>query len=127
MIRKDGSFETPVITSLYSWARDPNADKDEAPQKFGWWGSSFADDENDNYGSLLWTYRRSKNTPAERSRLNGTLQDALAWMLTDQVAKGVGSETERFDLQVVAGKISITRADGKRWDSIWEIQRDAIQ
>ena len=126
LIRKDGAFETTSITSLFSWARDESANTVELPQKFGWWGNSFSDSESDNYGSLLWTFRRAKNSFEARSRLERTVLDAFDWMLQDEVAQSVDAEVERFDLQTVALKVSIARADGKRWDNIWEIQRSAI-
>ncbi len=121
-----GGFEGPVTASLYSWARDPDVDPSVTAQPFGWWASQFSDDENDNYGSLLYTFRRERISNEVQSRLNTTLQNALQWMVTDGIARRVEVEVERFDTQVVAAKITVTRADGKTWDRIWEIQIDAL-
>jgi phage gp46-like protein len=126
LIRKDGAFETVVTASLYSWARDVNVDTQEASQKFGWWGAQFGEDANDNYGSLMWRHARGKNSPAERSKINKTLADALDWMTADGIADDIVIVVERLGLQAISASIKITRADGKRWDSLWEIQRDAI-
>ena len=123
LIRQDGAFEGPTTASLFSWAR---AELD-GQQLFGWWGDSFSDAVQDSFGSALWTFRRAKNSLPTQSALQRQLELDLQWLTEDGIAAGVSVEIERFSLNAIAGKISIARADGSRWDRIWSIQRNALQ
>lgn len=119
-------FETAVTISLFTWARNDSADPQNAGQKFGWWGDTFSEDQGDRIGSLLWTLRRERNSPEVRQRLVRLCELALDWMLVDGIASAIDVETERYDLQTIAVKISVTRAAGGQWTGIWEVHLNAL-
>lgn len=119
-------FETAVNISLFTWARDDAADVALTGQRYGWWGDSFSEDQGDRIGSLLWTMRRERNSTENRQRVVRICEDALAWMLVDGIASAIEVEVERWALQVIAVKISITRSQGGQWTGIWEAHLNAL-
>ena len=82
----DTGLQTAVLVSLFS---DRRVREEELPSgvstRRGWWGDRLADD-NDQIGSKLWLLRREKQTAQVLVRAEGYCREALAWMLSDDVA-----------------------------------------
>ena len=89
----DNTLETAIIVSLFSDARVRD---DELPEGHTWrrgfWGSQL-DDEPDNFGSKLWTLRRSKATQENLVKARAFCREALRWMIRDGVAIEVDVQT----------------------------------
>lgn len=119
-------FETAVAISLFSWARDDSADTTVVPQKFGWWGDTFAPNAGDRTGSKLWTLARAKVNADTMGKAKTFALEALQWMIDDGAAKSVLVEVERYNIETIAMKISITRKQGGRWDSVWKVHLNGL-
>ena len=82
----DNSIRTSVYVSLLSDAEDLNS-PDGDPR--GYWGDSLSTIQGDSTGSLWWTLSRSKQTDATLNASISYAQQALQWMLDDEVASAV--------------------------------------
>lgn len=125
-IETDDGLETAVILSLF---QDARATEDEiaaaglpAAELGGWWGEAFNEIEGDAEGSKLWLLARSKKTDETLARAKSYAEEALQWLIDDEVASAIAVEASWFYGQhrgLLVLVIDITRADGKRWRSVW--------
>lgn len=88
----DAGLETAVLLSVFT---DRRADvTDVLPlgetDRRGWW----ADREDRKLGSRLWLLDREKRTPATIARAQDYVSEALAWLVSDGVAKSVDVTVE---------------------------------
>jgi phage gp46-like protein len=93
-IAGDDGLETAVIISLFSDARatDDMLDAiDNDGDLRGFWGDITRPD--DSTGSLLWTMKRSKQLTSTLAKARGYCQDALSWLVQDQIAQRVEVRT----------------------------------
>ena len=118
-LAQDMNFETAVVTSLFSWARDA-----DAPIVSGFWADSFAPVSGDVWGSRLRRIWRSKNEPETVRLAKEYAEDALAWLVDDLLADAVVVMVDTPRNHVLRWKISITLADGTRVDFAYEIDRE---
>jgi phage gp46-like protein len=104
----DESLETAVLLSLFS---DALAHEDDVlpdlhhNDRRGWWADTAS--PSPPFGSRLWLLAREKETEDVRLRAIHYSEEALAWMIADQVADRVEVIAEwsqatrgRLDLQV---------------------------
>lgn len=126
LIALDGDFTVPVMISLFTWRRDDNVDVAKTGNRYGWWADALQPSTSDRIGSRLWTLRREKNTLETQQKLQRIIAEALEWMTTLGIAQSIDVETERFSNDVIAAKVSITRASGGRWEKVWRIHLNAI-
>ena len=123
----DAGFETAVLISLFTYRRAE--DDDELPgrdeDRQGWWGDSY-DDDDQKIGSRLWLLRRSKATRETIAAAKRYVEEALAWMLSDGVASSVVVEVERIEVTVLAIRITITKSEGTKYDTLWKVKLDAL-
>lgn len=90
-ILSDDTLKTNVALSLFTDARAraddelPTADGDRR----GWVGDALATVEDDHYGSRLWLLRRAKQTEETRRRAEEYAREALAWLISENVANDV--------------------------------------
>ncbi len=87
----DDGLDTAILLSLFC-DRLANAD-DDLPDlsgdRRGWWADAYPDVVGDLWGSRLWLLKRSKQTSDTLTKAQEYAQEALAWMVTDQVASSV--------------------------------------
>lgn len=76
---------TAVLISLFTDRLAEPSDKlpDGTTDRRGWWGDL---DEDVPIGSRLWLLERSKLVPAVASAAKGYAEEALAWLVSDDVA-----------------------------------------
>ena len=94
----DDGLETAVIISLFTdrRARDDDELPDpNNPDKRGWWGDLVSEVEDDQIGSRLWLLERSKTMPDILVKAKEYAEEALQWMILDNVAKKIEVEVER--------------------------------
>ncbi len=120
------SLETAIILSLFTRRRA--AADDELPagetDRGGWWADAYLPDEGDQVGSRLWLLSRELETAETLARAKEYVEEALAWMVEDQVAREVQVETEITRPGVLGIAITVVRPDGsllpRRFDLLWE-------
>ncbi len=97
-LESDDGLETAVIISLFTdrRARDDDELPDpNNPDRRGWWGDLVAEVADDQIGSRLWLLERSKTTPDVLVKAKEYAEEALSWMIEDDVAKKIEVEVER--------------------------------
>lgn len=102
-----------VFISLFT---DKQASTDDTPpdgstDRRGWWGDL---DQDVQIGSWLWLLSREK-LPGDVEK-NAVLyaEEALAWMVTDQIASSVSATAEVVGRNQLTLTITITRAIGSQ-------------
>lgn len=132
---ESASLQSAVVNSLFSDARAPAellaymADRDGVTvaevDPRGWYGDSYASQapgqttgggEPDRFGSLLWTLQREKQTTETLNRARDYATDALAWMMTDGIARDIAVSAEWVRRGVLGLGVVIELADGRRRD-----------
>lgn len=80
-----------VIISLFTDKRAPEGWRPDIADRRGWWGDAVAPEgeEPEEIGSHLWTLRNEVATEAIAETARIYAEEALAWMLRDQVAASV--------------------------------------
>lgn len=122
----DDGLQTAVILSLFTNrpARADDVTPDGTTDRGGWWGDSLSDIDGDHYGSRLWLLRRTKLTDETLRKAKEYAEEALAWLLEDQVASEVTVAVSRLS-QLTDGlgfAVFITRPNGparQRYDYVW--------
>lgn len=136
-LETDAGLATAVIVSLFTDARAPaDLELPEGADRRGWWGDALPPEvagrtvAGDRIGSLLWTVQREKTTPEVLSRVRSIIEQALAWMVTDGLARGVDVETWRDGLDRLGWSVVIHKPDGNRdemrFETLWEAHRNAL-
>ncbi len=104
------NLETAIFVSLFTWRRAEEGDilPHSNSSKMGWWG----DLVNPSYpadaiGSKLWLISREKITSKILKKAKIYTQEALAWMLEDNIAKSIKVEALRVALNTLALSIDI--------------------
>lgn len=119
-------LQEAIIISLLTDARA--SDDDKLPtyddDKRGWWGDAFSGDIIGiprPIGSKLWLLSRSKITPEIITRAKGYINDALKWMLEDEIAKAINVAATIYDSNTIAFEIDIIRPDGETFNykNLW--------
>lgn len=120
-------LKTAVIISLFS---DRRAEADDVlptgvTDRRGWWGDSFADFDGDQIGSRLWLLLPSKRQSAQLERAVEFAQEALAWLVQDEVASTVSVTAEWMGDSGLALGVVIERpsAPSARFMFPWEATR----
>lgn len=128
----DEGLESAIIISLFT---DRRANDDDtlpdlgSEDKRGWWADQVADIEGDLIGSRRWIYcERAKTTQNILNSVKKADEEALQWLIDDNIAALVTVTTERQgdpSNSVLAELIEIKRVDGRsvsydyysNWDS----------
>lgn len=115
-----------VLISLFTWRRANDDDVLPTPDgsKMGWWGDSFAAVAGDRIGSRLWLLIRETLTPQTIERAREYAEEALAWMIEDNLARSVEVSARRNDLHGLTLNVHLTRPSGEALDldiaNLWE-------
>ncbi len=114
-----------VMISIFTWRRaDPDDElPDDGASRMGWWGDTYSDVQGDRIGSKLWLLSREKLTANTIRRAREYVEQALEWLVDDQVATRVEVSAERFGLDGLAITVRIFRADGSvkalQFSDVW--------
>jgi phage gp46-like protein len=128
LLAEDAGLDTAVILSLFT---DRRAGPDDvipggSDDRRGTWIDAFADVAGDKQGSRLWLLDRAKLLPETVIRVREYVEEALAWMTRDGVAKTVNVETwivRNHPVGVIGAQIEIVKPDGQvtryKFDKLW--------
>lgn len=118
---QDGGLASAVLISLFTDARAPTPEQLPAgePSMRGWWGD-VAEIDTLKTGSLLWLIQREKVVPEVAQRAKEYAEQALQWMIDEQIAQKVVVDSQLvrpFGLQL---SITISRGTSKQYSYLWE-------
>lgn len=120
----DDPLVRSVIISLFSWRIANDDDDVQDGDRHGWWGDTYADIDGDLTGSRIWELLRHKVTPETLSMAQDFCEEALQWLIEDEVARDVNVSVERGDMGAVHVDVEIFKPDGDsisiRFQNVWE-------
>lgn len=94
-LKKTGGMHSAIFTSLFT-DRRANPDEVANPMKRrGWCGTQNTPGRQGNKGSGLWFYMQSRLTELEETGVKRECRQALAWLITDGLAKSVTVQTKK--------------------------------
>jgi phage gp46-like protein len=128
LLREEG-LTTAVLISLFTDARaDEDDEIDDKNDKRGWWADA-VEGIIPITGSKLWQYERSKTTQIVLVKIKKAIEDALQWMIDDNVAEKIDINLERFgikgndrlglDLKIYQTDKNITAL---KFDDLWKME-----
>jgi phage gp46-like protein len=115
-LERDDGLETAVIISLFT---DRRAEPDQVPPELpsddlrGWWGDVAPQVEGDQTGSLLWLLYREKQTNQTLARAQQYAEEALEWIVEDQIAERVTVAASYYAVGWLLLVIDIYRPTGE--------------
>lgn len=126
----DDGLETAVIISLFTDRRAGDEDEllsSDDDDKRGWWGDQASPDvEGDEIGSKLWLLGRSKTTDQNLIKAKRYAEEALQWMIDDQISPKIEVTTERagnIGQDILGLGVKVYKKDGTteyfRYDLHW--------
>lgn len=143
----DGDFattdglNTAIIMSLLEERRALPSEVPVATRRRGWWGNQFGEKVGFEIGSKLWLFHQARLTTDVTAKMRDAANDALTWMIDDNIAIDVNSEVrilfgqearafiikneiigEAPDGGLVALEIRLTRPNGQvefRFYDLW--------
>ena len=98
-------------------------------ERGGWWGDALSPIAGDRIGSRLWLLAREKRLASVVARAREYVNEALAWLIEDGVAKAVDVNAEAQGAHTLAFEVFVTRPDGpgrQRFDFTWEETAHAL-
>lgn len=121
----DDTLATAVILSLFTDARalDDDALPPGQTDRRGWWGDAYADERGDRFGSRLWLLAARKQLRSALVEAREIVEEALAWLVKDGLARRVEVETFIPRDEVLGVIVRVQRPDGSvqpiRFEKLW--------
>ncbi|WP_368565484.1 phage GP46 family protein [Pseudoxanthomonas sp. UTMC 1351] len=119
----DTGLETAVIISLFTDRRAPEETTVPDGQRRGWFGDAYNADTVDQIGSHLWLLSREKRTAQTLQRARDYTYEALAWLVTDGVARAIDVQAQYVGNEQLQLLIEIARERHPpaqfRFDAFW--------
>lgn len=128
LLRENG-LQTAVLISLFTDRRANTEDKIDGDNKRGWWGDGVSEIEGDQIGSKLWMLERAKTTTSDIALIRRYIEDALQWMLDDEVVQKIEINIERqgeIPNEQLAFEVRLYQSDGlkvaMKFKDLWDGQ-----
>jgi len=118
----DEGLETAVILSLFTDRRALEEDRlpDGTGDRRGYWADAFRDRL---HGSRLWLLHREKEQAEVLRRAQEYAEEALAWLIEDEVAEAVEVEAWHMRRDTLGLRVVIRRGDRavleRQYDYVW--------
>lgn len=125
-LEADDTLRTAVLISLFTDTRagDEEDIPDGGEDRRGWWAQERLEPEiGEPFGSLLWLLERSKVTNENLALAEEFSQNALEWLITQEIADAVDSTASRLDGTIVLLEVTITRGSATEFPEVWEAFR----
>ncbi|CAP44777.1 phage GP46 family protein [Bordetella petrii] len=119
----DEGLTTAVVLSLFTDRRALPEDRlpDGATDRRGWWADAY---NSRPHGSRLWLLCREKELDSVLRRAQQYAEEALAWLVEDQIARAVEVEAVHLRRGVLQLLIGIVRSDGtvlqRQYEYVWQ-------
>ena len=112
MTRED-LLRRSVTISLFTWRRAGPDDVLDDADRQGWWGDSIPTVDGDQIGSRLWLLRRRTLVADTLRDAKAYAEQALEWMLTDQIVSAVTVTVERVGNDRMDLRVLLTEQNGE--------------
>jgi len=129
-LKFDLGLETSVLISFFT---DKRASLEQLPighsTRRGWWADLIAQPSDDQYGSLAWTFEKTKLNAATAASFSDALQTSLQWMIDDGIADTVVVSSEVIAGEQITLSVEITKPSGDNipFKFIWDGQALKIE
>jgi phage gp46-like protein len=126
-VLRGNDLSTAVMLSLFTdrRANDDDAIPDQTTDPRGWWADAL---DGEKYGSRLWLLDSARNLSETLRLAEDYAREALAWLVSDGVAKSVDVAATAGDCDgVLLLKIGIKKPDGRslawRYRYAWDLSQ----
>jgi phage gp46-like protein len=138
-LASDDGLDTKVAISLWT-DRLANVDDvipDGSGDRRGWWGDAYLpplpSGKPDHIGSRLWLLGRALQIPETAQRAQAYCQEALQWLLDDDVASAVSTPLPTFPalgmmriVNTIAQQTAAGATVNRRYTSLWDMTRGTL-
>ncbi|MBR8137180.1 phage GP46 family protein [Burkholderia cenocepacia] len=129
LLAEDDGLVTAVLMSLFTDRRAldddivPDATRNQRDPR-GWWADEYSDPPADEIGSRLWLNESAKQLPIVLTQDREHAEEALAWLVDDQLVSAVAVETNNPREGVRVLSVTLTSPDGGairlQFQDFWE-------
>ncbi|WP_256831732.1 phage GP46 family protein [Pseudomonas sp. Pse1] len=102
-----------VTISLFTWRRAGPDDVLDDADRQGWWGDSVPSVAGDKLGSRLWLLRRRTLVADTLKDAKAFAEEALAWLVDDQVVTAVTVTAERQGVDRMNLRVELVEQNGE--------------
>ena len=122
---REALLRRAVIISLFTWRRaGPDDPVDDSDRK-GWWGDCAPSVVGDQIGSRLWLLARRTLVADTFKDAQAYAEEALAWLLDDQIVTAVTVTAERQGNDRLNLRVTLTEQNGETLElnfaDTWEL------
>lgn len=124
MTRED-LLRRSVTISLFAWRRAGPDDPVDDSARQGWWGDCVPSVAGDQIGSRLWLLARRTLVADTFKDAQAYAEEALAWLIDDQVVTAVTVTAERQGNDRMNLRVTLTEQNGETLElnfaDTWEL------
>ena len=124
MTRED-LLRRSVTISLFTWRRAGPDDPVDDSDRQGWWGDCVPSVAGDQIGSRLWLLARRTLVAQTLQDAQAYAEEALAWLLDDQIVTAVTVTVERQGIDRMNLRVTLTEQNGETLElnfaDTWEL------
>ena len=122
---REALLRRAVTISLFTWRRaGPDDPVDDSDRK-GWWGDCVPSVVGDQIGSRLWLLARRTLVADTFKDAQAYAEEALAWLLDDQIVTAVTVTAERQGNDRLNLRVTLTEQNGETLElnfaDTWEL------
>lgn len=122
---REALLRRAVTISLFTWRRaGPDDPVDDSDRK-GWWGDCVPSVAGDKIGSRLWLLARRTLIADTFKDAQAYAEEALAWLLDDQIVTAVTVTVERHGNDRMNLRVTLTEQNGETLElnfaDTWEL------
>ena len=110
---REGLLRRAVTISLFTWRRAGPDDAVDDSDRKGWWGDCVPSVAGDKIGSRLWLLQRRTLVADTLKDAQSYAEEALAWMIEDDVVTSVTVTAERQGNDRMNLRVVLTEQNGE--------------
>ncbi len=110
---REGLLRRSVTISLFTWRRAGPDDAVDDSDRKGWWGDCVPSVAGDKIGSRLWLLQRRTLVADTLKDAQSYAEEALAWMIEDDVVTSVTVTAERQGNDRMNLRVVLTEQNGE--------------
>lgn len=110
---REALLRRSVTISLFTWRRAGPDDAVDDSDRKGWWGDCVPTVAGDQVGSRLWLLARRTLVAQTLQDAQAYAEEALAWLLDDQIVTAVAVTVERQGNDRMNLQVKLTEQSGE--------------
>ena len=122
---REALLRRSVTISLFTWRRAGPDDPVDDSDRQGWWGDCVPSVAGDQTGSRLWLLARRTLVAQTLQDAQAYAEEALAWLLDDQIVTAVTVTVERQGNDRMNLRATLTEQNGETLElnfaDTWEL------